>query len=72
LSDIRSGAAAPAEVLGEGTRRCVLTILVIACTCNFIDRQIPGLLFGCFVGGWKTEWAALACCSIKWNIKFDF
>lgn len=44
MSDIRSGAIAPAAHLGEGTRRYVLTILVIAYTFNFIDRQILGIL----------------------------
>ena len=44
MSDTRSGAAAPQESFGAGTRRYVLTILVIAYTFNFIDRQILGIL----------------------------
>lgn len=44
MSDIRAGAAAPSSPFTEGTRRYVLTILVIAYTFNFIDRQILGIL----------------------------
>lgn len=44
MTDTRPGAAAPPESFGAGTRRYVLTILVIAYTFNFIDRQILGIL----------------------------
>jgi len=44
FSDFRSGAAAPAAAFSQGTRRYVLSILVIAYTFNFIDRQILGIL----------------------------
>jgi MFS family permease len=44
LTDTRPGAAAPPESFCAGTRRYVLTILVIAYTFNFIDRQILGIL----------------------------
>lgn len=44
MTDIRPGATAPPESFTAGTRRYVLTILVIAYTFNFIDRQILGIL----------------------------
>ncbi|TCO77695.1 spinster family MFS transporter [Chromatocurvus halotolerans] len=44
MTQIHPGAAAPSESVGAGTRRYVLTILVIAYTFNFIDRQILGIL----------------------------
>ena len=37
-------AGAPSSLFSAGTRRYVLTILVIAYTFNFIDRQILGIL----------------------------
>lgn len=44
MTDIRPGVATPQEAFGAGARRYVLTILVIAYTFNFIDRQILGIL----------------------------
>jgi len=44
LTETRPGAKAPSESFEAGTRRYVLTILVIAYTFNFIDRQILGIL----------------------------
>ncbi|MFN2288483.1 MAG: spinster family MFS transporter [Chromatocurvus sp.] len=44
MRDIDPRAAPPAQAFGAATRRYVLTILVIAYTFNFIDRQILGIL----------------------------